>query len=70
MTNRDKKDSIRGRMAETGERFNVARRNVEAAAGQSPVGDESYELIEVEVGDDYDGSPYSYRRHTESFWGR
>ena len=33
MTNRDKKDSIRGRMAETGEPFNVARRKTEAATG-------------------------------------
>ena len=32
MTNRDKKDSIRGRMASAGEPFNVARRKVEAAA--------------------------------------
>ena len=32
MTNRDKKDSIRGRMADAGEPFNVARRKVEAAA--------------------------------------
>ena len=31
MTNRDKKNSFRGRMAETGESFNVARRKVEAA---------------------------------------
>jgi hypothetical protein len=70
MTNRDKNDSVRGRMAETGEPFNVARRNVEAAAaGQSPVGDESYELIEVEVGEST-GSVHSCRRHIESFWGR
>ena len=33
MTNRDKKDSIRGRMADTGEPFNVARRKTEAATG-------------------------------------
>jgi hypothetical protein len=32
VTNRDKKDSIRGRMAYAGEPFNVARRKVEAAA--------------------------------------
>ena len=32
MTNRDKKDSIRGRMADAGEPFNDARRKVEAAA--------------------------------------
>jgi hypothetical protein len=70
VTNRDKKDGVRARMAETGEPFNVARRNVESAGGESPVGDEPYELIEVEVGDDQDGSTYSYRRRTESFWGR
>jgi hypothetical protein len=70
MTNRDKKDSIRGRMAETGEPFNVARRNVEAAAaGQTPPSSEPYELIEVEVGEST-GSVHSYRRHIESFWGR
>jgi len=70
MTNRDKKDSIRGRMAETGEPFNVARRNVEAAAaGQSPLSGEPYELIEVEVGEST-GSVHSCRRHIESFWGR
>jgi hypothetical protein len=33
VTNRDKKDSIRGRMADTGEPFNVARRKTEAATG-------------------------------------
>ena len=33
MTNRDKKGSIRGRMADTGEPFNVARRKTEAATG-------------------------------------
>jgi Leucine-rich repeat (LRR) protein len=32
VTNRDKKDSIRGRMASAGEPFNVARRKAEAAA--------------------------------------
>jgi hypothetical protein len=32
VTNRDKKDSIRGRMASAGEPFNVARRKVGAAA--------------------------------------
>jgi hypothetical protein len=31
VTNRDKKDSVRGRMADAGEPFNVARRKVEAA---------------------------------------
>ena len=52
MTNQDKKDSIRGRMADTGEPFNVARRKVEAAAGQVPEGEDPYQLIEVEVGTD------------------
>jgi Leucine-rich repeat (LRR) protein len=33
VTNRDKKDSIRGRMADAGEPFNVARRKVEALGG-------------------------------------
>src|SRR5262249_25516558 len=33
VTNRDKKDSTRGRMADTGEPFNVARRKTEAAIG-------------------------------------
>jgi hypothetical protein len=70
MTNRDKKDSIRGRMAETGEPFNVARRNLEtAAAGQSPASGEPYELIEVEVGEST-GPVHSCRRHVETFWGR
>src|SRR5579859_7688820 len=32
VTNRDQKDSIRGRMASAGEPFNVARRKIEAAA--------------------------------------
>ena len=32
MTNRDKQDNIRRRMARTGEPFNVARRKVEATA--------------------------------------
>ena len=65
MTNRDKKDSIRGRMAETGEPFNVARRRVEAAAaGQAPEGEEPYQLIEVEVGTDakFPDRPVSPRR--------
>ncbi len=77
MTNRDKKDSIRGRMADTGEPFNVARRKVEAAAaGQVPEGEDPYQLIEVEVGCDLglglvdiDGRPVD-RRHVETFWGR
>ena len=33
MTNRDKKDSIRGRMADTGEPFNVARRRTAPGGG-------------------------------------
>ena len=72
MTNRDKKDSIRGRMAATGEPFNVARRRVEAAAaGQAPEGEEPYQLIEVEVGTDakFPDRPVS-PRHIETFWGR
>jgi hypothetical protein len=53
MTNRDKKDSIRGRMGETGEPFNVARRKAEAAAAdQDAEGEGPYQLIEVEVGTD------------------
>jgi hypothetical protein len=72
VTNRDKKDSIRGRMADTGESFNVARRKVEAAAaGQVPEGEDPYQLIEVEVGTD---AKFPYRplnpRHIETFWGR
>jgi hypothetical protein len=72
VTNRDKKDSIRGRMADTGESFNVARRNVEAAAaGQVPRGEDPYQLIEVEVGTDanFPDRP-SHPRHFETFWGR
>jgi hypothetical protein len=69
VTNRDKKDSIRGRMADTGEPFNVARRKVEVAvAGQVPEGEDPYQLIEVEVGSD--GRDPTQRRHTETFWGR
>jgi hypothetical protein len=68
VTNRDKNDSIRGRMADTGESFNVARRKVEAAtAGQAPEGEDPWELIEVEVGTE--GGPAN-RRHIETFWGR
>jgi hypothetical protein len=67
VTNRDKKDGIRGRMAETGEPFNVARRKAEAAAGQVPEGEDIYQLIEVEVGTDHDRA---HRRHFETFWGR
>lgn len=72
MTNRDKKDSIRDRMADTGEPFNVARRKVEAAtAGQVPKDGHSYQLIEVEVGTDakFPDRPVN-PRHTETFWGR
>jgi hypothetical protein len=71
MTNRDQKDSIRGRMAETGEPFNVARRKVEAAtAGPAAQGEPPWELIEVEVADgDHKPGPH-YRRHIETFWGR
>jgi len=44
VTNRDKKDSVRGRMASAGEPFNVARRKVEAAAaGHLP----KPELLEI-----------------------
>ena len=41
VTNSDKKDRIRERMAETGEPFNVARRNVEAATARQEPGSES-----------------------------
>ena len=44
MTNRDKKDSIRGRMADAGEPFNVARRKVEAAAA-GPVSEAEFQEI-------------------------
>lgn len=73
MTNRDKKDNIRGRMADTGEPFNVARRKVDAAAaGQDPEGEDSYRLIEVEVGTDahFPDQPPRPPRHFETFWGR
>ncbi len=72
VTNRDKKDSIRDRMADTGEPFNVARRKVEAAAaGQGPEGEDPYQLIEVEVGSDhYRPDRPSNPRHFETFWGR
>jgi hypothetical protein len=72
VTNRDKKDSIRGRMADTGEPFNVARRKVEAAAAaQVRDGEDPYQLIEVEVGTDakFPDRPLN-PRHTETFWGR
>ena len=71
MTNRDKKDSIRGRMADTGEPFNVARRKVEAAAADDLLleGEDPYQLIEVEVGTDDPGRPPN-PRHFETFWGR
>jgi hypothetical protein len=68
VTNRDKKDSIRGRMADTGEPFNVARRKVEAAAvGQAPEGEDPYQLIEVEVAS---GRLQNEGTHIETFWGR
>jgi hypothetical protein len=75
VTNQDKKDSIRDRMADTGEPFNVARRKVEAAAaGRVPEGADAYQLIEVEVGSDQDllGADRKRvrRRHVETFWGR
>ena len=44
MTNRDKKDSIRGRMADAGEPFNVARRKVEAVAA-GPVSEAEFQEI-------------------------
>ena len=44
MTNRDKKDSIRGRMADAGEPFNVARRKVEAAAA-GPLSEAEFQEI-------------------------
>jgi Leucine-rich repeat (LRR) protein len=44
VTNRDKKDSIRGRMADAGEPFNVARRKVEAAAA-GPVSEAEFQEI-------------------------
>jgi Leucine-rich repeat (LRR) protein len=44
VTNRDKKDSIRGRMADAGEPFNVARRKVEAAAAR-PVSEAEFQEI-------------------------
>jgi len=72
VTNRDKKDSIRSRMADTGESFNVARRKVEAAsASQAATGEDSYQLIEVEVGTDakFPDRPLN-PRHIETFWGR
>jgi hypothetical protein len=83
VTNRDKKDSIRGRMADTGEPFNVARRKVEAATAgqvpegktaapaQVPEGEDPYQLIEVEVGTDakFPDRPLN-PRHIETFRGR
>jgi Leucine-rich repeat (LRR) protein len=44
VTNRDKKDSIRGHMADAGEPFNVARRKVEAAAA-GPVSEAEFQEI-------------------------
>jgi hypothetical protein len=72
VTNRDQKDSIRSRMADTGEPFNVARRKVEAAATHpAPVGEDPWDLIEVEVATIAKGEkgPHN-RRHIETFWGR
>ena len=81
MTNRDKKDSIRDRMADTGQPFNVARRKAEAAAAgqRSPHRRGPDQLIEVEVGTDarpptpqtgtFPGRPPSPRR-IETFRGR
>jgi hypothetical protein len=72
VTNRDKKDSIRDRMADTGEPFNVARRKTEAAvAGQVPENKDPYHLIEVEVGSDRKRADRPANpRHIETFWGR
>ena len=44
VTNRDKNDSIRARMADAGEPFNVARRKVEAAAA-GPVSEAEFQEI-------------------------
>ena len=44
VTNRDKKDSIRGRMADAGEPFNVACRKVEAVAA-GPVSEAEFQEI-------------------------
>ncbi len=79
MTNRDKKDSIRGRMADTGEPYSVARRKAAVAAGQDPTGGDGCQLIEVEVGTD--GWPWGREvgeradrpanpRRIETFWGQ
>ena len=73
VTNRDKKDGIRDRMAETGEPFSVARRSLEVAAKHTaPEGADRWELIEVEVAtiDKEKQKGPHYRRHVESFWGR
>lgn len=70
MTNNDKKARMRSRMAETGEPFNVARRNSEAEmTSPASAGANDDRLIEVEVGEGT-GTHQSYRRHIESFWGR
>jgi hypothetical protein len=76
VTNSDKRNRIRSRMADTGEPFNVARRNIEAeltasvpADASAPADDGADQLIEVEVGEGT-GTHQSYRRHIESFWGR
>lgn len=70
VTNSDKKSQIRARMAQSGEPFNVARRNIEAETAAPQTRHEAdYQLIEVEVGEGT-GTRQSYRRHLESFWGR
>jgi hypothetical protein len=45
VTNRDKKDKIRGRVAEAGEPFNVARRKVEAVAAVRASKAEFHEMM-------------------------
>lgn len=71
MTNRDQKDRIRERMAQTGERFSVARRAAAPdAETRTPDPGQPYELIEIEVGEHDPARSVSYHRHTESFWGR
>jgi hypothetical protein len=67
-------------MADTGEPFNVARQNVEAAAtALDPEGEDQYRLIEVEVGTDagivdHKTGKFADRppnpRPVETFWGR
>jgi Leucine-rich repeat (LRR) protein len=45
VTNRDKKDKIRGRVADAGEPFNVARRKIEAAAAGRASKAEFHEIM-------------------------